>query len=63
MITKITGKCQYDECKQEALYKVFNKKENKVGLYCDYHEESIKCQNNAEYSICCPNCGCSISVN
>jgi len=63
MRKKIEGKCQFDECDNDATSMEVSRDTGTVGVYCDYHAELIQEQGCSEYHLVCPNCNCGIRVN
>lgn len=67
MIVKIIGKCQYKKCDQDATTiacgRVVDDFGSELGAYCELHAEIVADQDNPEYNVGCPNCGCRFGVN
>ncbi len=68
VITKIEGKCQWDECEQSATTiaagrRGIDRDGHPLGLYCDAHADIVIDEGFPEYHDSCPNCGCRFGVN
>lgn len=68
------GQCQYKGCEQNAtdiargreIYKVFGNDPSGhpgVGIYCEWHTDTVSEEGSPEYRVSCPNCGCCFGVN
>ncbi len=69
MITKIEGKCQYEDCDMDATYMAKGRSDHSGGghptinVYCYTHATIVADEQNPEYIDNCPNCGCMFGVN
>lgn len=70
MITRIEGRCQYEDCEEPATYIASGRKRYgednghpNPGVYCDAHANVVEDEGNPEYRDTCPNCGCRFGVN
>ena len=61
---KIEGVCQYEGCERPAeVLAVDRRHKYAVGSYCEEHATRIAEEDNPEYVVGYPNCGCLIPVN
>lgn len=56
-------KCTYEDCQEGSTDLVESRKLNKVIKTCYKHAEVVVEEENPEYTINCPYCGCWIPIN
>ena len=62
MLITIVGKCQWQDCEEDATHMARNESLQKVALYCYEHAREAAGWYIAEYMVECPNCHCMLGV-
>jgi len=66
MKTRLSERCEWEDCKKKATTFASgheDRYEGRAGSYCDEHAEWIADEGGPEYTASCPNCGCMFGVN
>lgn len=69
MIVEIKGTCEYEDCNEPATQiacgriSYLSHTGHNLGCYCEYHSEIVADEDDPEYVVYCPNCGCAFGVN
>lgn len=59
----VPGKCAQNDCGQPATETVYDKRNDAWLSCCELHAQQILDQDDPEYVVGCPNCGCRVAVN
>jgi len=56
--------CAFEGCENVATEVVKGRTGHPdIGAYCEAHAQEVEVEENPEYVVDCPNCGCRFGVN